>query len=303
MSYKKKLRSSHLFQVFRRVLLGIYRIIFKNRIRKQKAFKMEVINNLRIMLQTDPILKLSDFNGFFAIDPRSDLFTRSVLQGNYEPELIRVIKPHINVQRDVIDIGANIGLYTVMLAKLIEKGTVFSIEPTKNALQRLRQNILINAVDNKVKIYEGVVSDRNGIVDLNVIPGREEFSSLGKMNHPSIRDNNREIESVNSITLDSLIERESLDPGFIKIDVEGVEHLVFQGAQKTLRKYRPVILSELCDEMLKKNGSSALEVINLIKANDYDVYDPRNLKEILEPKPYGDILCFPKERKVSFNKE
>jgi hypothetical protein len=77
--------------------------------------------------------------------------------------------------------------------------------------------------------------------------------------------------------------------------VEGAENLVFAGANELLSKKRPVILSEMCDFLLKKNGSSAKETIDLIKKHEYDVINP--IDPAIEPgsQDFGDVLCFPKE--------
>jgi FkbM family methyltransferase len=267
-------------------------------LKKKYSWQKEIINNLGEMLVGDPVIKVDEFKGVFAVDPCSDLFSRILIQKYYEPKLVKFCTRYLDPNRDVIDVGANVGFYTVMFAKSIAQRKVLSIEPTKNALQRLRKNIELNGVIDKVDVFEGVASNRNGTVEIKTIKGKEEYSSLGEMEHPSIANEKWVSEKVISTTLDELVERKSLDPGFLKIDVEGAEHLVFQGAQKILGEKRPIILSEMSEFLLRKNGSSAKEVIDLIKAHEYDLFDPLDLSTQPEAKDFGDILCFPKEMKV-----
>ncbi|MDB2499866.1 FkbM family methyltransferase, partial [bacterium] len=122
---------------------------------------------------------------------------------------------------------------------------------------------------------------------------KEEFSSIGKMDHPSISNESFvEIETL-SATLDSLVSKHKLIPGFIKVDVEGAEHLVFQGAQSVLREHRPIIFSEVSDYLLKRNGSSAKEVMESISQNNYKIIDPFNPHVRPENQDFTDILCLP----------
>lgn len=267
-------------------------------LQKRRAGKREVVRNLRNVLVTDPEVVIKEFEGKFSIDHRSDLFERIVIDGHYEPDLVRFCKKYLVGTRDVLDIGANIGFYTVMFAKNLHGRRVVAVEPTQNALKRLRTNITLNHVEDRVVVYEGVVTDKAEKVTMKVIPGKEEYSSIGVMEHPSIVQEEYVSEEVDSITVDDLVERFNIDPGFMKVDVEGGEHLVFSGAKKTLSISRPIILSELSDFLLTRNGGSSMEVVNLLRQYDYDVIDPLNPWAPVGYKSFGDVIGFPKEMKL-----
>jgi FkbM family methyltransferase len=267
-------------------------------LQKRRAGKREVVRNLRNVLVTDPEVAIKEFEGKFSIDHRSDLFERIVIDGHYEPDLVRFCKKYLVGTRDVLDIGANIGFYTVMFAKNLHGRRVVAVEPTQNALKRLRANITLNHVGDRVVVYEGVVTDKAEKVTMKVIPGKEEYSSIGVMEHPSIVQEEYVSEEVDSITVDDLVERFNIDPGFMKVDVEGGEHLVFSGAKKTLSISRPIILSELSDFLLTRNGGSSMEVVNLLRQYDYDVIDPLNPWAPVGYKSFGDVIGFPKEMKL-----
>ncbi|MBE9028907.1 FkbM family methyltransferase [filamentous cyanobacterium LEGE 11480] len=256
--------------------------------------KVEVYDRLCQLLVSDPVIRVAEFDGDFFIDKRSTLFRRLLTYGYYEPTLVERCVQHIDVQKDIIDIGANIGFYSVLFAKKVAAGQrVLAVEPTKNAFERLTKNLELNEVTSQVITYNGVASNAMGEFEINTIPGKEEYSSLGVMEHPSIVQEEYISYKVPSSTLDALVDEHKLNPGFVKIDVEGAEHLVLQGADTLLSKHRPVILSEITNDLLKKNGASAQIIVDLIRSYNYKIVNPMFPGEPLESRPYGDILCLP----------
>lgn len=278
-------------------LIAIRRHFIHQRLRLKK----EVLDDIAELLHSDPVIRVDEFGGVFAVAAHSDIFTRILTDKSYEPALVRCCQRYADRSRDIIDIGANIGLFSVMFAKHTNQ-RVLSIEPTSNALRRLRQNLELNGVTDKVEIFAGVASNESGDVEIKTIMGKEEYSSLGKMEHPAIAQEEYTTEKVTAKTLDQLVAEKTLNPGFIKVDVEGAEHLVFGGAQNVLKEKRPVILSELCDYLLRKNGSSAADVIGMIRQHEYDVYDPLEPSKPPGSGDFGDVICFPNEMAVSVEK-
>lgn len=257
------------------------------------AIKNEVLDNLGQLLTDDSVVTLPQFRGSFTMGSQSQLFRDIVKTRDYEPQLAWVFTNHLPADRDVIDIGANIGLYTVLFAKMPGDRRVLSIEPTPNALVRLRKNILLNDVQEKVIIYGGVASDHSGDAEIKTVAGQEEYSTMGSLTHPHIAGAHHEIIQVSSATIDGLTAEHHLNPGFIKMDVEGMEHIVLKGMTEVLKHQRPVILSELSDPLLRKNGSSSLEVVKFIEDYGYLVTDPVNKNLRPGKRIYGDILCVP----------
>ncbi len=104
----------------------------------------------------DLVVRIPDFGGAFEIGATSHILRRVLVESNYEPELLDLIRKKIDPARDAIDVGANIGLLTVFMARLVS-GTsrVLAIEPPPEALRRLRGNIMLNGCDARVAIFEG----------------------------------------------------------------------------------------------------------------------------------------------------
>jgi FkbM family methyltransferase len=261
---------------------------------KQHAGANQMLARLVEAFAEDPVLRVAEFQGTFAVSARSHLFRRIVEAGEYEPVLTRLCLELLDQKRDVVDVGANIGLHTVLLAKQLDRRRLLAVEPTRNALARLKRNIDLNGVGN-VTVFEGVASDAPAWLDIKTIDGLEEYSSLGVMGHPSVTGVQFATQRVEARTLDQLVSEHGLDCGFMKVDTEGMEHAVFGGARGILARQRPVVLSELSDVLLRKNGSSALDVIRIFESLDYIVTDPLHPGETPGAREFGDIICIPKE--------
>lgn len=229
---------------------------------KKSIYQEEVYQHLCEILVEDPILKGDEFQGIFMVDCRSDLFKRLLLSRKYELHLVEWCLKYLDRYRDAIDVGANIGFYTVLFAKNLNERKVLAIEPTVNALERLYKNIQLNHLENKVTVFEGAVLNHERIGEIKMTEGKEEYSTFGEWKHPSVLKKGYVLQKVKITTIDELVGKYSLNPGFLKIDVGGTEHLVLEGCRRTLEIERPHILMELANPLLKANGSSSKEVIN-----------------------------------------
>ena len=184
----------------------------------------------------------------------------------YEPTTTEVFKQHLKKDSTVIDIGANIGYFTLLAAQGAEK--VIAIEPESMNANDLRANVELNGFSN-VEIMKVAASNKSGISQLNVSAGESGEHSLIV---PKSRKyaNTQEVKLV---TIDDLYIR---NISLIKIDTEGHEYEVIEGAIKTLQKYYPPLIIEIWPEGLNTSGHSVEEfgaLINGIGYNDIQVID------------------------------
>ena len=259
----------------------------------RNAPRTQVLANLSTVLVEDPVVRVDGYPGRYAIGAKSDIFRRVLVSGTYEPELAQVCREHVDAARDAIDVGANIGLYSLLLADLLRGGRVLAIEPTPAALGRLRRNIVANGCDAQVLVYAGAAAASNGTVSIATVPGREEYSTAGALSHPSVGNAAFETIQIAAQTIDSLVAAFGLRPGFVKIDVEGMEHTVLAGMSSTIETFQPVILAELSDPLLRRNGSSAREILQRLRGYGYVISDPLAVNKAAGTRQYGDILCIP----------
>ncbi|MBA3484936.1 MAG: FkbM family methyltransferase [Pirellulales bacterium] len=276
--------------------------------RRKRAIQQACYEHLRQRLVEDPVLSIDECGSgaAFALDVRSDIFKRLMFNGDYEVDTMRLARRLVDPKRDALDIGANVGFFTVLLAKqLAPTGRrVLAVEPTPQALGRLRTNVQRNGVASAVTIFEGVVSNEPGTVEFTVVVGKEEYSCLSGARHPQITgEEGQEFtvqkQAVQASTVDELVERHQLQPGFLKVDVEGAELMAFQGAQKTLCQHRPIILSELYAPLLARSGSSIPEVLQFFRNRDYDVVDPSAPGAADPTFADAEMLAIPREKRAA----
>jgi hypothetical protein len=143
-------------------------------------------------------------------------------------------------------------------------------------------------------VFEGVASSAPGVVELKTIAGKEEFASIGVLDHPSISGEPYLKVNVMASTVDDLVTKYRLAPGFMKVDVEGTENLVIEGARRTLQIHRPRVILELSDFLLRRNGSSAVAVVAEFERLNYEVVDLLHPEVKPGARDFSDIVCLPR---------
>jgi len=155
-----------------------------------------------------------------------------------------------------LDIGANVGAYTVLLAQWVgESGRVYAFEPSSQAFRGLVRHCSLNFQDDVVRPLAVAVSDREGSGNLIVAAtAGESRLALGGLDQAAV-------VTVPVTTVDRFCQRESLLPSFIKIDVEGEELAVLRGARQTIQRAgdRLALFVELHPSIWALNGTARAE--------------------------------------------
>lgn len=185
--------------------------------------------------------------------------------------LSRLAKPGFKV----FDIGANIGLYTVMLAKGVgSAGHVYSFEPYSQVAAYLLENIESNGLTNVTLVKKGV-SDTVGTAEFHVFPeGFDVYNSLGAKH--------REIEEISGlktyeipiITLDDFAREVGCETAnIIKIDIEGAEERALRGGEQLIKNSPTVaIVTELYEPSAKQCGCSVSGLIKMLEEWGFCMY-------------------------------
>jgi FkbM family methyltransferase len=252
------------------------------------------LRRLGDLATSDVRLRVEEFEGEFTLGPSSHLLRRLLADGFYEPELVKLFLKHLQPDRDVIDVGANVGFFTVLAGKHLSTGRALAAEPASAAFKRLQENVAANGVEDRVILFNGVVSDAERLATVHVVPGLEEYSSVGDVAHPSVRGASTEVEQVGAKSIDQLVRDHGLRPALVKIDVEGGEGPVFAGAEATLREHRPVIISEFSPSLLRHNGTDPEAILALLRRCDYEVRDPRDARLRPGSADFRDIIAVPR---------
>ncbi|CAL2080245.1 putative Methyltransf_21 domain-containing protein [Tenacibaculum sp. 190524A05c] len=246
-----------------------------SKIKNGKRLKLEANYNriLSNVVGGNIVVDVKNIPGNYEFDFRSDILRRILISKVYEPEIVDAILKNLPENADAINIGANVGLYTNLLAQNMKNNKVLAIEPTKSAYNLLTRNIERNNNKENVITFKGIISDVKGNFTINTVVGKEEYSSIGNLVHTSINEEPYETEEISGITLDELTQEHKLNPKLLVIDVEGAEYKVLKGAKKTLEKSQPIIISELDDKLLVAQETDSKEIISFLEALNYEVKD------------------------------
>jgi FkbM family methyltransferase len=203
----------------------------------------------------------------------------------YEPIETEIVKTHVEKNNIVVDIGANIGYYTLLMA--LNQAKVFSYEPEPKNFKLLQKNVNLNNFSSNVKLYNKAVSNYNGFsklflagaTDLNggVIVDRAKGGAPGMHTLSNNRFGSNSIDvEVTKLNLDKI--------DFAKIDVEGHELHVLEGMKilptKILIEFNPLYLQasgknyndffhfieKFTIKQISKDGLEELDYEELIKS-------------------------------------
>ena len=157
--------------------------------------------------------------------------------GNHQLE--KYLSTHLTRNAVCLDIGANIGLTTVLMANFASDGKVYSFEPSPINLKYLKMNIIQNKFNN-IQVIESAVGSECGFVNF-IMPSQAGANSTVARNVPL----DVTFSKVPVITIDNWVKSLNLNQiDLIKIDVEGFEPNVLIGAAKTITQLKPKLYME-----------------------------------------------------------
>ena len=165
------------------------------------------------------------------------------------------------------DIGANIGLYSIYNSLKYPKSTTIAFEPSSSNLRVLTRNIYINNLEKNIKVVPNPLTNKKNIFQ-EMNEGRfveggalnsfgEKFDFEGKEFKPNMKYN------LLGTTINYFLENSILDiPDYIKIDVDGIEHLILEGGDKYLNHKKVKSLSIEINENFKEQYDKVLNLMN-----------------------------------------
>lgn len=235
----------------------------------------KTLNKIFFKKHSEKLTKINTKYGTLFLLKYDKFITDTFLKGKYWAEYeIKIIEDLLNLkvknnnELSYFDVGANIGSHVLALSKLFEnKIKIKCFEAQSFVFKILEANVYNNNLNN-VKVFNNIVSDNHKLVNVR-IPNYNKINNFGglELQPPKYSDNQNIIflnsfENIKSITLDDFID-EKVD--FIKIDVEGMEHLVIKGSREIIIKHRPFLLMELVKTETKN-------ILNFFKEINYSAY-------------------------------
>jgi FkbM family methyltransferase len=223
---------------------------------------------------------------WYELDLR-DFVARSIFLNLYENSEVRCLRKILRSGSIVVDVGANIGFYSLLCAQLIgDAGHVYAFEPVASTADRLVRNIELNHARNVTPIRSAVGS-RCGTTAMGPVPEKNAGKAQIATNIGA------PCEQVPITSLDSFMAHSGLTRlDFVKVDIEGFEMEFLSGAKISIARFRPVLLMELNPGALGQYGTTPGAVIAALKGAGYDVQLPtrRGLRP-LSSYPHGRAYC------------
>ncbi len=177
--------------------------------------------------------------------------------GSYEPELREIFRSILRPGAIAVDVGANIGWHTLLMAQLVgEHGRVIAVEPNPSILRGLHQNVELNRFS-QVEIVPCALADAEGVVSFYGPDADDAGSGNGHVVGEAMSRQEPTID-VEARRLDDVAAAAGLDRlDLIKIDVEGFEWPVLRGADQVIARFRPHIVFEFDIAYTPRGGGSA----------------------------------------------
>lgn len=211
-----------------------------------------VISNLKILLN------IGDYIQYWIF-----------MEGGYEKELCCFVAQNIK-NKIFIDIGANVGSYSLSLCKHADH--VYAFEASGSSCELLRENTERNGIKNVTVVQRAVFNTDGEKMQLRLSNDTAGNNSLF-FNEGGVT------EEVETLTLDTYVREKGIqDIGVIKVDVEGSELPVIQGAAETIKSHRPILLCELNSGACRLSGYDVTDLYRAIVAFGYRGYHFRKGK-------------------------
>ena len=253
------------------------------------------LNNLIGDIEHHPVKTFRANNGLiYMSDLRSYTENYVPWTGEYEGATLERVLKLVPKDKNVLDIGANVGYWTINLANQLEPGNkVYAFEPIPSNFARIEQLCRLNNLESKTQIYNFGLSNEKG--------------SFGFVNNAG--DNARQASTFNArITpdkggdievrkFDDVVASENIkDIGFIKIDVEGFEIRFLQGAEKFFAKHRPIIYGEFEPKDMRINNDDPELLFDFFpEYTFYQETSDRGFVKLTGKTYQRDILLVPNE--------
>lgn len=224
---------------------------------------------------------------------------RTILNGWYEDALVDFVLSHLGEGGTFVDIGANVGAYTLQAARAVGSvGRVFAFEPRPDTFAMLKRSVGDNGFDPCCRLFPAGLGDHAGAARIRHWAGNDGASFVQEGATAGTGD------PIELTTLDAIDFGERVD--FLKIDVEGFETKVLRGGRDFFARYKPPILTEVFPGVLRDGGgSSAEEYLSLLHDYGYAMrmVDDHGLGRTVEPAELRveadfpglfNVVCFPR---------
>lgn len=256
-------------------VVKIIRFLFKNTVFHNSRIFLKYYSKYSLYINNE--IKSHDnvkieFRGIeFMINTDKGGIEPSIVTGTWEHKEIKIFSKKIMNCDSFIDIGANVGIYSLLAYKFNPNlKSIVAIEPHPKTISILNNNLF--GISNKqiqIRVIHGALGNYDGmakLINLDVpsasrISVNQEFST-----------SNIDTDLVRVLKLDSLVDiMDHSGKFFCKIDVEGLEPSIIEGGEEFISRFKPRLLFELSSSNMNKSGINPLRAIKILKSNYKEV--------------------------------
>jgi FkbM family methyltransferase len=210
----------------------------------------------------------------FIAQPTVPLGWHVAMFGTYEPELRAILAALLKPGMVAVDVGANVGWHTLLMARQVgSAGRVLAVEANPSVRQRLALHVAINGLS-QVEILPYALAASAG--RLSFFGPAEDDAESGNGHVVAEAAGAKRptgLIEVEARTLDSVVESTRLTClDLIKIDVEGYEWPVLQGAEGSISRFRPHVFFEYVGEYVERGGGSADKLVDFFERHAYQLF-------------------------------
>jgi len=206
--------------------------------------------------------------------------------------------PEVVGEKNAINVGANVCVIAIVIRRAMMAGSrLLCVEPMPECTERLQGNLEAAAVDQGVLIERAFATDQAvSSHTMWTVPGRPEYSSGGRLVHPSVCSAEQVTIAVPAIRLDDAVAAHALQPSAIVMACEGGGLAALRGAAAVLARYKPTIVLEFVSRRLEANGGSAVSLLPLLGERGYRCFIREENPEDVTADFSDTVVAFPVDR-------
>jgi FkbM family methyltransferase len=212
--------------------------------------------------------------------------------GSYEPVELAIAQAVLQLGDVVLDIGANIGNYSLTAAKAVgTSGSIYSFEPSTATFLQLQENIRLNGLQT-IHAIQAAVGNSPGLATLYVSAN----DNIGMTSLQPADNFSDVVEQVKLITIDDFVRKTGIPQvSLIKIDIEGSELAALQGMLEVLTRHQPLLMVEINAATLARFGTAPSALYGFLQSlgyQPYEIIDSKTIRLVNDMDKEADLMLF-----------